>query len=236
MLASKGLLSYATASDTCPDVHGSDHCPVFADFNLSAIAQELLLSKPILSDNGSYSNITTSQKTLSTSYFQKQSPPKPWPVAVKSDQISVATSPNSSASSVRDVLKRKSDTTSKDPKKAQKTLGSFFQTKSPASNRTTSGSIALDVQGAGYADVALDHDFSPRLDRKRAHSVEKRLEVSNAFASLFVKPEIPLCDGHQQPAKLQKTKKKGANQGREFYMCAVPIGAGQCKFWKWRKT
>lgn len=193
------------------------------------------MSKPTTSDPGSYSNITTSQKTLSTSYFTKQSPTaavKPWPTPIPSEQSSLPTpSPKSNSSPIKESIKRKSDLVDA-PKKAQKTIGTFFQTKT-----STTKQVDADIQGSVYQLPAeCPPKPQPLASLDRSQSFEKRLEVSNAFATMFVKPEVPLCDGHKQPAKLQKTKKKGANQGREFYMCAVPLGAGQCKFWKWRKT
>lgn len=43
----------------------------------------------------------------------------------------------------------------------------------------------------------------------------------------------PVCR-HGKPCRLQKVKKEGSNQGREFFCCPEPK-ENSCKFFKWYK-
>jgi AP endonuclease-2 len=54
--------------------------------------------------------------------------------------------------------------------------------------------------------------------------VEKRINSSAQWGQLMRKPKIPLCEDHDEPCKQFQTKKKGANCGRIFYICARPLG------------
>lgn len=249
MLATEDLLPYVTASDTRPDIHGSDHCPVYAQLDLASSSPPLEVSQAKeWESSGTSSNFTSSQKTLSATYFQRQVPKTAFGVEApyKETQVSedvIRQSPTSVAQ------KRKADVLIREPRKAQKSIAAFFTSKSP--DGLNQGGSPTTVPASDDTTTTTSRDSSPtkagtlmcsagrlsnvRPETERAHSIEKRIEVSNAFATLFTKPEIPLCAGHSKPARLQRTKKKGANQGREFWMCSVPLGAGQCSFWKWRR-
>lgn len=244
VLATQALLAYVTNSDTLPDIHGSDHCPVFADFDLALPQDPLRVSEPSAFEKGGYSNITTSQKTLSADYFRKQNV-SILPTAIKAAQpvlTPLSKIPaNSSNTSIGNKRKPTTPDNKTDAKKAQKTLASFFAKKDILSESTvTTSPVDIKSEDSRVTNTEADCPMAilpwPDLGSEHAQNIEKRIEASNAFASLFTKPEVPVCDGHHLPAKLQKTKKKGANQGREFYMCSMPLGAGQCDFWRWRKT
>ena len=46
----------------------------------------------------------------------------------------------------------------------------------------------------------------------------------------------PKCKGHQEPCVVRTVKKKGENNGRQFYVCARPDGpppVGRCDFFLW---
>jgi hypothetical protein len=46
----------------------------------------------------------------------------------------------------------------------------------------------------------------------------------------------PKCKGHQEPCVIRTVKKKGENNGRQFYVCARPDGpppVGRCDFFLW---
>ncbi|CCG80534.1 DNA-(Apurinic or apyrimidinic site) lyase [Taphrina deformans PYCC 5710] len=239
VLATPALLPYFTKSDVRPDIHGSDHCPVYAHLNQALVEPHLSISRAQEGDRGrNTSNFISSQRTLSATYFQQKTPPiSPVPILTSQESYS-------EIQTVLDGQKRKASPVMKDAKKSQKTISSFF--KSPAGRspdrvlakiRDTSPTKESTNLGATLDNFAEQDKTSSaaRPTAERTHSIEKRIEVSNAFASLFTRPEVPVCSGHQKPAKLQKTKKKGANQGREFWMCAMPLGDGQCSYWKWRK-
>ena len=166
VLVSTGLLKYTLASDVQPDVHGSDHCPVYADLDPS-------LHLSVASENDKeMSNFTASQATLSNTFFKKE------------DKLEASPSPKRSISTVHATPGQSPKNVQGPVKKAQKTLTGFF-TSTPAA--------------VAPASVPVAH--KPAIERSQ--SIEKRIEVSNAFSSMFQKPETPLCTGHQKPAKLQ---------------------------------
>lgn len=222
VLASNDLLKYAISSDTRPDIHGSDHCPVYAQFDLTASSQHLVVSQGSEDDLGEISNLKAQQTTLTATFFKKKDniPTSPSPI--------LEVTPKSSQKDLTST-KRKSISGRESPNKMQKSIASFFNTPPDTINSTK------EVSNTAAIPLAPMLGMQIRPENTRSHSIEKRIEVSNAFANLFTKPEIPLCTGHRMPAKLQKTKKKGPNQGREFFSCAQPLGLGQCDFWQWRK-
>lgn len=224
VLASNALLNYAVSSDTRPDIHGSDHCPVYAHFDLNAIKPPLQVSQGGEGDLGEISNLKAQQTTLTATYFKK----KDTVTALPSPVIETTIVP-----SQKDLTatKRKSISGRESPSKLQKSIVSFFNTDSHAGT----SSAEQRTEGTPPAKSPITQKPQIRPETTRSYSIEKRIEVSNAFANLFTKPEIPVCTGHRLPAKLQKTKKKGPNQGREFFSCAQPLGLGQCDFWQWRK-
>lgn len=250
VLASEGLLPYILKSDIRPDIHGSDHCPVYTHFAADAAEPVLQISRSSAEDMDSKSNFTSSQQILSPAYFRRAASTSATDDGREARDQCGTTPPKSQTLSLKrtfsDVSKKSNDIAGlSDARKPQQTISAFFQKSGPpsidhASDREPKSpikvaDIAQEISLAGRKDGSPAFGTGVRLQQSRTDSIEKRIEVSNAFATLFTRPEIPLCTGHQKPAKLQKTKKKGANQGREFWMCAMPLGDGQCSFWKWRK-
>lgn len=45
-----------------------------------------------------------------------------------------------------------------------------------------------------------------------------------SWSRLFAKPAAPRCESHREPCMRLQSKKKGFNLGREFWMCARPLG------------
>lgn len=50
-----------------------------------------------------------------------------------------------------------------------------------------------------------------------------------SWSTLFSKPKVPRCESHNEPCTRMQTKKSGFNCGREFYMCARPLGPSGSK-------
>ena len=76
-----------------------------------------------------------------------------------------------------------------------------------------------------------------------AHSEEEEVEIdisSTSTTTIFgdqFQP-IPKCPIHNEPCKLFRVNKSGANRGKKFYTCARPVGAkddpeGKCNFFQW---
>lgn len=51
----------------------------------------------------------------------------------------------------------------------------------------------------------------------------------SAWSQLLTKPIAPRCECHNEPCMVMKTKKAGFNNGRQFWMCARPIGPSGSK-------
>ncbi|KAK0253679.1 hypothetical protein B0A54_14285 [Friedmanniomyces endolithicus] len=76
-------------------------------------------------------------------------------------------------------------------------------------------------------------DASPSSFSAHAASISA---TQRTWSTLFSRPIAPLCEGHTEPCKPMQTKKKGSNQGRNFWMCARPLGpsGGREKGTQWR--
>ncbi|ORY74344.1 Endonuclease/exonuclease/phosphatase [Protomyces lactucae-debilis] len=191
VLITEGLRPFLSIADTLPDIHGSDHCPVYATLSLTT-GEGATLQVSTVADNVD-PGISSAQQKLSA-FFKKRSSPPP---------IAAAASPPS--------LKRKTSSIGGSGKKSQATLSAFL---------TGSSSKVVKEQEEVW------QTFDPG-------AAEQASQTKQQFSSLFSKPVVPVCSGHQLPAKRQRTKKKGANMGREFWSCSVPLGQGQCDFWRW---
>ncbi|KAF2757296.1 apyrimidinic endonuclease [Pseudovirgaria hyperparasitica] len=60
--------------------------------------------------------------------------------------------------------------------------------------------------------------YEPPLESGSPH------DAKLSWVKLFSKKPPPRCEGHEEPCISLKTGKKGANQGREFWICARPLG------------
>ncbi|TNY23190.1 Endonuclease/exonuclease/phosphatase [Rhodotorula diobovata] len=75
-------------------------------------------------------------------------------------------------------------------------------------------------------------------------------ESASAWSSIFAPKPPPLCEGHNEPAKLWTVNKTGLNKGRRFFLCARPVGPGydqgqaklhvdpqfRCNFFQWETS
>jgi len=74
--------------------------------------------------------------------------------------------------------------------------------------------------------------------------------VQQSWSTLFMKVEPPRCHVHNEPTRSFRVNKQGPNRGKEFYICARPVGPGydagrdkrrredidpqyRCNFFKW---
>jgi AP endonuclease-2 len=204
VLVSLALQPHITKADTLPDVHGSDHCPVYATLALEQNGHALTVST--IADTTDRQGTVSAQQKVS-SFFKKRNE-MPHAIqetsSVKHTPIMLNQSPPS--------LKRKASSLGSSSKKAQSTLAAFI------GKPTIPTKIAVETW----------QTFDPE-------QAEQASQAKAQFSNLFTKPVVPLCSGHQLPAKRQRTKKKGANTGREFWMCSKPLGQGQCDFWRWAR-
>ena len=103
---------------------------------------------------------------------------------------------------------------------------------------TTGVDMQVVTNGANTVDEELtpkdDTAAEPQPASPTPSASPSPSDISNQLAAneqnqrswnaLFRKPVAPLCEGHKEPCKTMQTKKKGANQGRSFWMCARPLG------------
>lgn len=224
ILASKGLKPWFKYSDIQPDIMGSDHCPVYADF-LDEIVnsykdKETLIThlSPILSCN--YPEFSSKQKKLSN-YFMKSpasasmSLVSSTPPVSYTPSVSYTPMPSLSSTSNKRSLDDMRSTGTKKPK--QKSIQSFFS-------------------GKKIEEEEID------VDKLISKAQEKQVSAKE-WTSIFSAPEIPRCKVHNEPCLERTVTKKGPNLGRVFYICSKPIGPKDgpahqlnCNYFQWKTT
>lgn len=116
--------------------------------------------------------------------------------------------------------------------KGQQSLKGFFQTRTkpivepnpptdpapplPSPNEPAEATTALPFSQTDGATST-----SSRIQTDPLASQEASKE---GWTKLFSKKPSPRCEGHAEPCTLLTTKKPGVNCGRQFWMCARPIG------------
>ena len=120
----------------------------------------------------------------------------------------------------------------------QKSLKGFFksQNTAPASDTardndrkpattattaTTTTTTTTTTTPAATTSTARDDDC-PAGDSKTAPRVDRTASKEN-WTRLFTKSP-PRCEGHEEPCISLTTKKAGINCGRQFWICARPVG------------
>lgn len=113
--------------------------------------------------------------------------------------------------------------------KGQQSLKGFFQTRNkpivptlptdpvpplPPPTPTDDPSLSLSQTDGSTS-------MSSRIQTDPLASQEASKE---GWTKLFSKKPSPRCEGHAEPCTLLTTKKQGVNCGRQFWMCARPIG------------
>ncbi|EPS36843.1 hypothetical protein H072_9575 [Dactylellina haptotyla CBS 200.50] len=109
---------------------------------------------------------------------------------------------------------------------SQQSLKSFFQPKPakvvrPEESKPEDG--APEIESQSTAASSEPRDPSPvelGLPSKEEEKFIDPFETRDSWNKLFTKRPTPLCDGHNEPAKMMQTKKPGVNNGRSFWMCA----------------
>ncbi|KAK3635461.1 Class II abasic (AP) endonuclease [Elasticomyces elasticus] len=108
-------------------------------------------------------------------------------------------------------------------------------TPSPAGTTATNDVETFDADGPPSVTAspgsqahspASAFTASPTSFSARVAAVE---QSQKSWSNLFARPIAPLCEGHTEPCKTMRTKKKGENQGRSFWMCARPVGPSGAK-------
>lgn len=67
-------------------------------------------------------------------------------------------------------------------------------------------------------------DYGKALNSIAEEQVASHSETRQSWSKVFTKKGPPLCEGHDEPCICLTTKKPGINCGRQFWICARPIG------------
>ncbi|KAJ7113904.1 Endonuclease/exonuclease/phosphatase [Mycena epipterygia] len=166
-----------------------------------------------------------------------------------------------SSSSTSSVVKRKRNTqeavaaSSKKQKKdapkpkkvGQTNLASFFSKPRASSSKTKASTE--DMLEADYK-LALSLSQEPSPPRASGSSSGTSGESKKAWSSLLAPIQPPKCVVHGEPTKELTVNKPGPNKGKNFFICARPVGPGydkgkaerlreevdptwRCDFFKW---
>jgi len=211
ILSSKKLMKYFTGSKICPDIMGSDHCPVEADLNIviipsPQIPQLCALNMPELAGK---------QQTIK-SYFNKQD----------AGQIKRSLSSD-------DVILNKNKKVRKNPN----IKNYFSQNKIDRPNSNTSNKPTSNLN----SNTSLQENRNiSSVEMLEFPKPSKKTTNKTPWKSIFKGPEeAPLCKGHKEVSVLRTVKKEGANLGRQFYVCKRPKGLSSnkeasCEFFQWK--
>ncbi|KAJ6606923.1 Endonuclease/exonuclease/phosphatase [Mycena sp. CBHHK59/15] len=157
------------------------------------------------------------------------------------------------------ALKRKQDTrepgasSSKRPKKEtpkaekaeQTSLSTFFSKPTPSSPNSKAG-----VDDMIDADYRLALSLSQESPPPRASGNANNNKSKQLWTSLLAPIQPPKCIVHDEPTKELTVNKPGSNKGKNFFICARPVGPGydkgkaerlreevdptwRCDFFKW---
>lgn len=219
-----------------PDVEGSDHCPVKA----------LMKCCPLAADKC---------PSLCTKYLPEFAgrQQKLFQFLVKKKDLEVSTgdakelssSPSSSegsepSSSRKRTIEKVSGNNSKKGKPGSKggqgSLLGFFKPVVPKSTPVSEGQNNSKPVSETKNVTVMTQDSAPAPTTGTPNGNQQQ----SAFWKTLLKgpPPPPNCKGHGEPCVLRTVKKDGPNCGRQFFVCARPVGhssnpLARCNFFLW---
>ncbi|XP_054711627.1 DNA-(apurinic or apyrimidinic site) endonuclease 2-like [Uloborus diversus] len=233
ILISSQLVPLLLSCEILSDYHGSDHCPVRAEFRCDPVSVDKLKLPSICTRL--WPEFSGKQQKLQ--FFLQKGQSSSSDIKTQSSQPSTINKNNQ---------KKKNN---------QKSIYSFFKKDTPSSNnnsetRVTEAKIENNEEYNHSSEVknaiSNDHDITEppsktlRLDDLESEetSSQKSSQASEWKSVLRGPPKPPMCTGHKKPSVLRTVKKKGPNYGRQFFMCAQPPGHSSnpdasCNFFKW---
>ncbi|KAL9553404.1 hypothetical protein MBANPS3_003317 [Mucor bainieri] len=251
ILASKGLQPWFKYSDIQPEIFGSDHCPVYADFlpinQAIADQDEPTTTSPLLA-----SNFPEFKQNKLSNYFAKPSVTSPTLLSTQPAPItptSVPSTPSlkrvssSSGSTSSKLQPSKRHKSNKKPAPKSTALTNYFikQTQSTADTDTISNTTTTKQQLPQKPDTQTQEDDDVDLNALMEEAQEKQV-TAKAWTSIFKAPEIPSCPFHKLPCVERIVSKKGPNSGRAFYICSKPTGPKDgprdeysCDYFQWKQ-
>ncbi|RCH86457.1 Class II abasic (AP) endonuclease [Rhizopus azygosporus] len=218
VLASKGLKDRFIYADIQSDVMGSDHCPVYADFDITPdTLPQGDESSALLTTN--FSEFSNKQKKLH-SYFTAKS--------------------NTTSSSSSSSLSNAATTTTTTTTTTSSSLSSASGEQSKRRNNSNTETRTTTKKQKG-----LDAFFIKENKDQAYYCIDKQDFNNNdkaAWSTLFRPPQVPKCRGHNETCVERTVTKKGPNLGRVFYLCPKPVGPQDgpkelysCNFFAWKQ-
>lgn len=112
------------------------------------------------------------------------------------------------------------------------------------------GCAFIGIDPAGSRDQSLNNTAAADLNGSDSMLLETNLMSASPAAATATERNAahlawqriadsmkpPNCRGHNEPSVIRTVKKKGPNNGRNFYVCARPNGpspVGRCNFFQW---
>lgn len=112
--------------------------------------------------------------------------------------------------------------------KGQQSLKGFFQTRTkPVVDPTPPTDPAPALRSPTPTDdpsLSQTDGTTSASSRIQIDPLASQEASKEGWTKLFSKKPSPRCEGHAEPCTLLTTKKPGVNCGRQFWMCARPIG------------
>ncbi|KAJ7125805.1 Endonuclease/exonuclease/phosphatase [Mycena crocata] len=149
--------------------------------------------------------------------------------------------------------KQKNDVLAKPPKAGQTSLASFFSKPKPAfkSNSVSNEEEMLEADYKLALSLSQESEpASPRASGSNSNLIRNNGESKKAWTSILTPLQPPRCTVHDEPTKELTVNKPGPNKGKNFFICARPVGPGydrgkaerlreevdpawRCDFFKW---
>jgi len=259
VLASKGLAEQLIYADICPEVEGSDHCPSYAKFQLSAKSLQAEGEAEVQSSKREdskdwepeihtplctcfYPEFTRGRQQKLGSFFQASTKPIAPEITLNNKSITKKlTEP---------IKKRKRPLV-----KQQSSLASFFKSadevrlkESVKKQMTLSTNIKSQSSVSKPTSNQQPHDNAFQQQSQNIESCQPLRENPKAMSSSarswkdLMKPKNVVMCWHKEPAVERVVKKPGPNKDRRFYVCTKPAGDypknkdARCDFFQWKTT
>lgn len=235
VLCSKSLLELVSSADIKQkECHGSDHCPV--DIVIRPPPEPI----PYQTPPGFCENVISTKQMQLKSFFIRPSESssgsilsQPTPLANRggSDKFQNTKSVKPGKASKSDLrsyfVRTRDDSIDANPKAAKRSTpneGSI--TTSQEITPSPAYTLCSPVSQEAIEPITPDSIESAQFyDRK----IDDHVKRSEQWSHLFRPVKRPLCAGHQEECKEFTVHKKGANQGRMFFLCARPVGPKESK-------
>ncbi|XP_044124607.1 DNA-(apurinic or apyrimidinic site) endonuclease 2 isoform X1 [Bufo gargarizans] len=223
-----------------PEVEGSDHCPVkvlMKCFPLAALKCPSLCTKYLPEFAGRQQKLSQflvrKNKYLlevSTGDTKEQS---------SSQSSSESSEPSAARKRTNEKVGGSNGKKGKPgPKSGQGSLLGFFKPVVPKSTALSNGEKKSVISESETKNVTLTTQQGCSLPPTSGS--QNGNQPPTAFWKTLLKgpPPPPNCKGHGEPCVLRTVKKSGPNCGRQFYVCARPVGhssnpQARCNFFLW---